>query len=423
MENTFELDRGKVFVSGLHWQALSGNPSEAKNEAQQLAKQLEFDLAMYRTGGAPQIGFAASVDGYKPGMLSAAAVVSKTLELEENIRDFLCAAELPDGRYLLVVQADGVITPDGDAIGSEDEIRAKILEYLSIDKAWHKTYAPVMWGIQGSVERPFEEFIPKKNGKPDYKHAWWVLKPVKANLRTVFRSLAPFFVVGIALAGAFLGYQKWQRIKAQDAARAAQAQANANQPLIPPHPWKDKPVATAAVVSCAKTFKAINSMWPGNWKPESVVCGFDGGATTVTWKRGERGWVQHLQEVEPRAIISSYGEAAILTVPLETSGAADESLVEERTRVLQMLHAGEQYGYHVTFAAAAVAPPLPGTQQNNQVQLPWRELAWTMRGGGLTPESVIKDFDGPGFRIKSITARFNDGLINWELEGSQYVLP
>ncbi|MFB0934190.1 MAG: type 4b pilus protein PilO2, partial [Propionivibrio sp.] len=152
MENCFELDRGKVFVSGLHWQALSGNPSEAKHEAQRLAKQLEFDLAMYRTGGAPQIGFASSVDGYKAGMLSAAAVVSKTLELEDNVRDFLCAAELPDGRFLLVVQADGVITPDGDALGSEDEIRAKMLEYLSLDKTWDKIFAPLMWGMQGSVE-------------------------------------------------------------------------------------------------------------------------------------------------------------------------------------------------------------------------------------------------------------------------------
>lgn len=423
MENAFELDRGKVFVSGLHWQALSGNPSEAKNEAQQLAKQLEFDLAISRAGGAPQIGFAATVDGYKAGMLSAAAVVSKTLELEENVRDFLCAAELPDRRFLLVVQADGVITPDGDAIGSEDEIRAKILEYLSIDKAWDKTYAPLMWGIQGSVERSFDDFLPKKNGRPDYKHAWWALKPVKANFRTVFRSIAPFVVVGAVLAGGFMGYQKWQRIKAQDAAMAAQALANANQPVIPPHPWKDKPVATAAVVSCAKSFSAIRVMWPGNWKPESVVCAFEGGVTTVTWKRGEKGWVQHLLEVEPRATISDYGESATLSVPLEVGGAADEALVDERGRVLKMLQAGQQYGVNVTFTAAPAPPALPGAQQGNQTPIPWREVSWQMRGGSLSPETIIKDFDGPGFRIRSITARINEGLINWELEGMQYVLP
>ncbi|MFB0934191.1 MAG: type 4b pilus protein PilO2, partial [Propionivibrio sp.] len=271
--------------------------------------------------------------------------------------------------------------------------------------------------------RSFEEFIPKKNGKPDYKHAWWVLKPVKASVRTVFRSIAPFVLVGAALAGAYLGYQKWQRMKAHEAAMAAQALADRNRPMIPSNPWKDKPVATAAVISCAKSFKAINSMWPGNWKPESVVCGFDGGVTTVTWKRGERGWVQHLQEMEPRAIITGFGDAATLTVPLETGGGANEMLVEERARVSQILHAGERYGFNVTFAAAPTTPPLPGSQQNNQVQLPWREMTWAMRGGGLSPESVIRDFDGPGFRIRSITARFNDGLINWELEGSQYVLP
>ena len=91
--------------------------------------------------------------------------------------------------------------------------------------------------------------------------------------------------------------------------------------------------------------------------------------------------------------------------------------------MLQLLRAGEQYGFKMTFAAAVVPPPLPGSHQDNPMPLPWREIMWVMQGGGLSPESVMKDFDGPGFRIKSIRASFNDGLINWDLEGSQYVLP
>lgn len=423
MVHSFELEKGRVFVGGLHWQALSGTPSEAKSEAQQLAKQLSFDLAVWRTTGAQQIGFAASGDGYKAGMLSAAAVVSKTIEVEFSERDFLCAAELPDGRYLYVAQADGVITPEGDFIGTEEEVRLRMLEDMSIDKTWNMVVAPVMWGIAESTERTFEDFIPRKGGKLNFKHKWWALKPVKPNVASVVKTLLPFAIIAVVGVGGVMGYKQWEAQKAaEEAARLAMLQQN-QTPTEIPHPWKSKPRAQMAVAACATGFDAIEGLWPGNWKPESVVCSPSDGVLAINWKRGENGWIKHLLEQQPKANVSTDGTTATLVMPLAVSGAEDERLIDERTRSLQLQMVAQEYGLTLSLSAPAAPPPMPGAAANTQVVQPWRELSWSIKGSGLSPESVVAALDGAGFRLSSATARFNEGLIKWDLEGAQYVLP
>lgn len=423
MENSFELERGRVFVGGLHWQALSAGPSEAKNEAQQLAKQLSFDLAVSRTTGAHQIGFASTADGYKPGMMSAAAVVSKTIEIESGERDFLCATELPDGRFLYVAQADGVIPPEGDFIASAETVRSRMLEDMSIGKAWNMVIAPMMWGMPDSVERAFEDFIPRKGGKLDFKHNWWALKPVKPNIASLAKSALPFVVIGAVIALGAIGYKQWQQEQAaKEAAQLAAMQSN--EPIKEmPHPWKDKPRAQIAVAACATGFDSISTLWPGNWKPETVLCSPAAGSMTVTWKRGEFGWIKHLLEVEPKANVSGDGSMATLVVPVSVSGTEDETLVDERTRSLQMQMVAQQYGLMINLAAPPAPPTMPGSQPNDQMLPKWRELAWAIKGSALPPENVVASLDGAGFRVGSVTARFSDGLIKWDLEGSQYVLP
>lgn len=423
MENSFELERGRIFVGGLHWQALSSGPSEAKSEVQQLAKQLSFDLAVLRTTGAQQIGFASTADGYKPGMMSAAAVVSKTIEVESGERDFLCATELPDGRFLYVAQADGVIPPEGDFIAGAETVRSRMLEDMSIGKAWNMVIAPVMWGMPDSVERAFEDFIPRKGGKLDFKHGWWALKPVKPSISSLSKAALPFVVIGLLIAVGIIGYQQWQN----DQAAKLAAQMAASQTVEPikelPHPWKDKPRAQIAVAACATGFDGIDTLWPGNWKPETVWCSPAGGSMTVTWKRGEYGWIKHLLEVEPKAKISSDGSTATIVVPVSISGAEDEALVDESTRSLQLQTIAQQYGLTISLTAPSAPPVMPGAAPNQTVLPKWRELAWAIKGSALSPESVVADLDGAGFRVDSVIARFSDGAIKWDLEGSQYVLP
>lgn len=420
--DSFELERGRIFVGGLHWQALTGGASEAKAEALRLASELSFDLAVWRTTGAQQIGFAATADGFKAGMLSAAAVVSKTIEVESGERDFLCATKLPDGRYLYVAQAEGVIPPDGDFIASAEDVRARMLEDLSIGKNWNMVIAPLMWAMSNTVERDFEDFIPQKGGKPDFKHSWWALKPVKPSLTSMLKGVAPFLIAGLVLAGAAVGYKQYQQQQAaQEAARLAAMQASEPVQELP-HPWKDKVRAKAAIQACSTAINGLETLWPGNWKPESVACSVATGTLTVTWKQGAHGWIKHLLEVEPRASVIGDGTTAILVLPVPMSGAEDEALLDERTRSLDMRVKVQQYGATLVLAAPPAPPAMPGANAN-QAPSRWNELSWAMQGVLLPPEDLISSMDGAGFRLGSVTARFTDGLIKWDLEGSQYVLP
>lgn len=429
--HTFEFEKGRTFVSGLFWQPLTGQPSDARNETRKLAKEMKFDLAVWRNSSVNQVGFAVQSEGVRKGVFSAAALVSKTLEVESgsSARDFLCATPIPGGRWLYVAQREGVILPDGDLIGNEDEIRARLLEDFSIG-TWPLVIAPDHWAIHGAKERDFDDFLPRKNGKVIY-HSWWALKPVDrfgALRGNPKKALVPLLLIaGIGYAGAY-GYKTWKANKAAEEARLLaeqQAAALASNPqlAIPEHPWKKLPRARMQMNDCMKAFSQVKSMWPGNWSPQEASCA--NGAFTIAWKRQEHGWIEHLRAVEPNAIISRDGTTASLSLSVSSASGEDEALLDENTRVLEMQSASQKYRFTVTVSAPAAPVVMPG-QENagkpQQVQ-DWRELKWDAKGIAL-PDVTLAALDGNGFRLDKVTAVFTDGgVITWNMEGKQYVKP
>lgn len=425
MNSTFELDKSKTFVSGLFWQPLSGSPSDRSKETKRLAVELKFDLAVWRTTTAPQVGLGSTSDGVKQGLLSAAAMISKTLEIESGVRDFLCATEVPGGRWLYVAQREGVILPDGDMIGGEDGIRSRLLNDLSLGE-WSLVYAPEHWGVQSSIEREFADFLPKKSGKNDYKK-WWAMRPVDrwSSLRSNPRKIvAPAIILALLVGGGMYAYKTWQNKKAAEAARIAEMQAAANGTPIRPieHPWKNQPSARAYLKSCMTAMGQVKSLWPGNWTPQTVTCA--NGSLTVQWKRQEYGWIKHLREVEPTAILTADGEAASLSIPLTLANGTDESVPKESERALSMYGVAQEYRFAVTLAGATAPIAMPG--QENAKQTPvqdWRELKWTASNITLPPDVVLAALDGNGFRLSQAQAVFKSGIITWNMEGTQYVQP
>ena len=426
MSHTFELDKSNIFVSGLFWQPLSGAASERNKETKRLAVELQFDLAVWRTTTALQVGLGSVSDGLKPGFLSAAAVISKTLEIEFGARDFLCATEIPGGRWLYVAQREGVILPDGDIVGGEDKIKSRLLSDLSLGE-WSLVYAPEHWGIHGSaVERPFADFLPKKSGKNDYKK-WWGLRPI--DRWSSFRSkpskiIVPAIIVASLVAGGMYAYKAWQNKKVAEAARIAELQAAANGTPIKliEHPWKSQAVARAYLASCITAMGQVKSLWPGNWTPQTVTC--SNGSLSVKWKRQEYGWIKHLREVEPKAILSSDGETASLSIPLTLVNGTDESVPKESERILTMYGAAQEYRFAVMIASPLTPVAMPGQENANKPQSQdWRELKWSAKGITLPPDVVLAALDGKGFRLTQAQAVFNGGIITWNMEGMQYVKP
>lgn len=421
MDNTFVLDKSKIFVSGLFWQPLSGTASERTKETKRLAEEMKFDLAVWRTTTAPQVGLGSSSDGLKPGLFSAAAVISKTLEIETGARDFLCAVEIPGGRWLYVAQREGVILPNGDVIGGEDEIRSRLLNDLSLGE-WPLIYAPEHWGVREStIERPFLDFLPKKSGKNDYKK-WWGLRPVDPwlSLRSKPNKLiVPVVVIVFLIAAGLFAYKTHQEKKA-----AEQAQLDAIAAQVQPieHPWKLQPAPHAFLAACTKTMQQVKTLWPGNWTPQTLTC--INGSMNVLWKRQDYGWIKHLQAVEPNAMLAVDGETASLSIPLTLPAGTDEALPKENDRVLAMYGAAQIYRFVVTISGAAAPVVMPGQEHVTPSQTQaWRELNWTAKGIMLPPDVILSALDGKGFRLKQAQAAFTGGLIIWNMEGTQYVLP
>ncbi len=427
MNHSFELEKGKLFVSGLHWQALSGGPSEVKAEVEKLAALEGFDLAVWRVSSVQQVGFADSKKGFKAGMMSAAAVVSKTIDEEEDVRDFLCGIPLPDGRYLYVAQSEGVILPDGDSIGTAEEVRGRMLADMSVGKDWAKIYAPLAWGMHGADERSFEDFLPRKNGKIDYRHKWWVLKPIKTSIRSIAKTAVPIIALSIVFAGSFVGYKRWQAEKDRIAAAAsAAAMAADNAPKPIPHPWIDKAKAMPFANNCVRALRASPSVFPGNWIAKTFTCSAESGASTMSWHKGEGAWIDHLREVVPGARFAQDGMTAFITTPLLVGVGEDDQLVDEGKRSEDMQSASQRLGLPLSVSAVEVQqlPPLPGAVPDQQTVVPpWKELKWSIQKSAMAADEVLPILDGPGFRVSQITANYKDGVFTWDMEGIQYVQP
>lgn len=418
---SFEFD-GITFVSGLFWQPLSGaTQSERAREVKALSKELQFDLYVMRTTS-PCAGFSKLDVTTKRGASSAAAMVSKGLEVNDDARDFIFVSQLPSGEWIYVAQKDGIILAEGDQIySSEDGARSRLLEDLSLGH-WALVIAPKIWGV-GNDERSFEDVIPKKaNGKPDV-HKWWKLQP--ANPGKAFSVHAPKIVIGCIVVGAAIYgikyYQHWKAQKAmEEAARLAAIQLNEQgKPVPPEHPWKKIPRAHDVMTACMSAMSSIR-LFPGNWTINGVAC--NNGTFTVSWRpNGNYGWIEHLRSVVPNAIISPDGSLASSSVPLaELPVGIDEEHPGKDDRMVAMHSAAQRYGVSLKVEPPpAPPPPLPG-QEGTVAAKDWSEMAWKAEKVEF-PDVVLSALDGNGFRLTSINGVWVNGRFTWTMEGTQYV--
>lgn len=415
----FTID-GVSFALGLFWQPLGGStPAERSKEVRALAEELSFDLSVIRNSSMHSVGFAKSGD-LKAGVFSAGAVVSKTMEVEEKVRDFIFVSALPDGSWMYVAQRDGAILSDGDlAFASEDAARTRLLEHMSLGD-WPKVIAPAIWGVGGATERSFEDIIPRGKGGKIKIHKWWRLVPVgrgRAAMTLHAGKIAVACAVVAVVVGGSVFYKKW---KAEKEAKAATVVVDAaGTPLPPEHPWKSQPLARDMMAACM-TAVSSQQLFPGNWSVQGVEC--SGGNLVVSWTPRPGGWIRHLKEVEPAAQVALDGSAASISVGLpQLPLGQDEPAPTENERLVAMYSTAQTYGVPFVATAAPAAPVLPG-QTVSATAPGWKEIGWKVDGVVL-PEAVIAALDGPGFRMKTMRAKWQDGRFVWTMEGIQYVQP
>jgi len=419
---------GSQFVAGLFWQPLTeGNSSEKQKEIKALAKELDFEMCVLRKTPIDCVGFANASSTIKYGHASAAALVSKSMDVEFGVEDFIFVTQLPDSQWIYIAQRDGLILPDGDQVfSSEDAAKSRLLEDMSLGE-WSNIIAPAIWGIKKSAERTFDSMLPVKGGKVKL-HKWWRLTYVDSSREfgrhKIAIGLAIILLVGAL--GGFKYYQDYKLKKEMEAAALAAQQAIAmqNQKVAVEHPWKSIPVSSDVLDACMAATSNVK-LFPGNWDLAGINC--TNGMLTVSWKpKGVNGWIEHLKAVHPDAVISIDGSMASINIPIgELPKGYDEEIKGQNERLVEMYSAAQRYGFKftVTPLSAPAIKVLPGQESATPPPAPdWAEINWKAEGITL-PEAVLSALEGDGFRMKSMNVSWQNGKFIYTMEGTQYVKP
>lgn len=418
---TFEFEK-RTFVSGLFWQPLPGSTAKQRlAETQKMSLEQGFDLAVLRTTGVPQVGFAAAADGVKAGMLSAAAMVSKSLEMANRDRSFLYAMPVPGGKWLYIAQREGVLLHDGDLLGTEEAIQTRMMSDLSLLE-WQTVFAPAHWGVPNATQRSFEDLLPKTGKKYSFKK-WWEVRPIRRNWLTdihiktpILGMLATLLIAG----GIYYGWQYYSTKQAleEQARKEAEEQA-ARAAAVDNQPWKKLPPPEQFIAACDRALSKVQNYWPAGWDPESATCAKD--TLVFNWIRQDSGRIEYLLSAQPAASISLDGGRASLTLPLDQPKGANDVLPKEKERILELLSIAQRYGIDFKFQNLQDNQPTLG--EPTDVAPTWKTQGWNINDFYPAPSTIIPLFDGPGFRITLIKLSFTEGIMKWTMEGTQYAQP
>ena len=423
MENeaqVFDIN-GVKFALGLFWQPLGGSASaERKKEIRALAEELSYDLVVIRHGSTHCAGFA-KTKKISYGTFSAAAIVSKSLELEYQAKEFIFVAPLGDGRWMYFAQRDGVILPDGDmCFASEDAARSQLMEHMNIGE-WANIFAPAVWGVKGAIDKSFSELVPRKRNGRIKSHGWWRLLPVqrsKAAISMYSKKIAGICFGLIIIGGALWYLKQWKAENDAREALKASIQSSQSSQVQPEHPWKSMPLAVDFMHACMEMINQ-QTLFPGNWGISTVEC--SGENVKISWVPKTGGWIKHLSEILPEASIAQDGSSASVTANIKKLRTGfDEIVLKENDRLVNMYSAAQSFGVKFTVAPSVQAASLPG--QGPSVQPDYRQITWKAENVAF-PDAVLAALDGPGFRLQKMLATWANGQFIWMMEGSQYVQP
>lgn len=403
-------DKNNRLVAGLFWHPVSATTDRArKAEVKKVADQMKVSAVVWRHGATAQVGLAGKL---ALGACSAAAIVSKTISVEGDENDFVCAAQIPDGRWLYVAQKDGVLLPDGDLLGTEDEIRSRMLADCSAGD-FALVYAPEHWGVRARGERDFLSFIPKKKDAL-FWHKWWRLRPVHVGVgdyaKTIFVLLLAIVVVG----GSVTGWKYWQGVQEKKRIEAARAAAEAAQVVTIIKPWGEMPVATVMVRACANEFEGLRLNIAG-WRLTTLTCSLNDGLAAI-WTAPEVGgthgaFVSH----NPAAVASPDGTFATLAkaiaFPLPES---PEELQPSQLVLAGLSDRVSRFGTQFKAQSADAPAPDPAAPVAATPDA-WKMYTWTI-ASEVAATSLVPHIDTAGLRVTKIMFGNNQ----WSIEGVLY---
>lgn len=428
---------GRKFVVGLRWQALKSSVHYMR-EARQFGKDHGMDIVVIREGLVTQGGFVSKKSGVTKDMYSAASVLTDALG-----QSWLAVFRLDDDLYYLAAADKSAVIPDSDIIGSEDRIRARMMELNSMfEFTDDQIIAPEAWSF-GGVEKPLESLLTPQNVKKKHK-----LKQLTFGLskKEWFRYSTAAIVLGAVGIGAWTYFQFERRA---ELARQAQIEAARRAELARldedqrkqiassslTRPWTLKPRPTQMLTLCEEAIYSL-PITIGGWvfqKSQCTPSKLDAtykrttGATNVDFLRE---FARVFPGEEVPSDIKDDTEANFSIGMNMSAGGDDLDRLQANIRNIFVAHFQRvDHTVKVGQVASQVITPafLPnGTPWPKNIPAPtptWNTYAFVFDSADV-PSNAMGGLPDDGIRVAIVEATFKEGdtSFSWKTVGEIYGL-
>jgi hypothetical protein len=414
------------FVCGLFWQSLS-RPRELSKEAAELAKKVGCDLVVLRQAySTAQAGFLQSgTQASRASQYSLAAAVASKLARDgahydgENqpVHNWLAAFRLPDGQWAYFAVRDGNFLPNGDFLGSQEEVFERLHGDYGLG-GWNMVIGDAElehYGFHNFSEKKIEALLGLSEQGRLKVEAGWRLRPVHARLspRALMLVAGGGVVVALALAFGWTQYQAHlARVRAAEEAELLRQAELRRAMLAAPQPWVKAPTPLGVAQAC---MAHLTHLTPGGWALSDYGCG--PGQARYAWTR-EYSTVALLLAQVPGAVIDAGGDTASYAQPLSLPARPDEALLTAQALLPALQSRMQLMGLGLKLAIAPAPPPPPPAPDSTQgtVAPAWNTYTYTVSPGTMSPLEVASMLSAPGVQLDKL--RYRAG--SWILEGVIY---
>lgn len=383
--------RKRTWLAGMEWLAHSDTPSKEEIKSDAASKNADW-YAIRKGENCIQVGYAKAIDGEKhKTLVSLAAMLADSRE-----QPWLGIFQLAENIWWYIAVRDHhAILPDGDVIGTRDEVLAA--------RERHNGYGDWKY-IEGDAAF-LEEWIGDIRSKPT--RISLVAPP----------SPLPLIVGAVVATAAAVGATTWW-MNNQSAAEAAQRRAAfervraelVSQPIaLPPSRALSQPSASDWLAECGRLALSLPLSQYG-WSLATVECA--GLSVAIGWARRPGATIDH----RPEGSLSLDGEAVSQVKTFSTLEPLSEELLpmaEARQQMLALIQAAD---LQIVFSGAEASPQqLPGAPGTTiAVPMARPETAFTV---DLKVSPFAMDLSAvPGLRIESLTMTEH----GWTLKGRLY---
>ncbi|MFC0402783.1 type 4b pilus protein PilO2 [Paraburkholderia rhizosphaerae] len=416
------------FVCGLFWQSLSRR-HELRKEGVELAKKLNFELMVLRIDrGVAAAGFANTREGAQAGVPSLGVIVSKTIALEgafydgrqQSAPNWLGAFKLPDGRWAYFAVRDGSFLPNGDWVGSSDEVFERLNSDYGLG-GWNVVIGDSEiegMGFHNFYPRRIEELLGKRRAGRMHVPNWARLRPVARRLswRAIGLAAGVLACAALAVSGVLVHRRhtlEAERARLLDAARERLAHTAATRSDDDARPWAVMPAPSQLARVCLDHFTKLA---PGGWELERFVC--QPRSIDYLWSRNGSTAALLLAR-EPLAQLDNTGERASLSQPLHMTAGDDEPLLMRASVISRLLTRFQLLEIPLSLAPLPENQPPGGLAQLGQRSPPprsWHAWRLQLNLGAMPPGMLKRYLDEPGVRLDKLTYQAG----TWSAQGVVY---